>query len=370
MKKGADGYYRHDVWYDGKAYAVRSKSVKELWKKVAQKEQQLQSGQIISNGNTLVGNWLYDYIETYKKASITADTYHQLCAYVKNYIAPMIGRLRMKDVRAIDLQRVLNTCEGQSVSQANKLRNLIRGAFRQARINKIIPEDPAEALFMPGTESGTHRAITDFERGHILRLCESHRAGLWVLLMLYCGLRPAETRTLMWQDVDFENRVLLVQSAKNDYGVRRVPVPTPLFNRLFHAHQQASAPYVVSQPTTGHMHTKTSMRQMWSSFKRALDIQMGAQTFRSAIIPETSVVAKDLTPYCLRHTYGTDLQTAGIPINVAKDLMGHKDIAVTARIYTHLSAQSFADAAAQIEALTAASNEQKLLPFQARQHVT
>lgn len=352
MKKGADGYYRHDIWYDGKAYAVRSKSVKELWKKVAQKEQQLQSGQIISNGNTLVESWMYDYIETYKKTSITADTYHQLCAYVKNYIAPVIGRLRMKDVRAIDLQRVLNACEGQSVSQANKLRNLIRSAFRQARINKIILDDPAEALSMPGTESGTHRAITKLEREHILRLCETHRAGLWVLLMLYCGLRPAETRALTWQDVDFKSRVLLVQSAKNDYGVRRVPVPTPLFDQLSRTSAQACTPYVIAQPTTNRMHTKTSMRQMWSSFKRALDIQMGAQTFRGAIIPESSVVAKDLTPYCLRHTYGTDLQTAGVPINVAKDLMGHKDITVTARIYTHLSEQSFADAAAQIEALT------------------
>lgn len=51
--------------------------------------------------------------------------------------------------------------------------------------------------------------------------------------------------------------------------------------------------------------------------------------------PSEDLVAKDLTPYCLRHTFCTDLERAGVPINVAKDLMGHSDIAVTANIYTH-----------------------------------
>ncbi len=39
--------------------------------------------------------------------------------------------------------------------------------------------------------------------------------------------------------------------------------------------------------------------------------------------------------YCLRHTFATDLQRAGVPLNVAKELMGHSDITVTANVYTH-----------------------------------
>ena len=46
-------------------------------------------------------------------------------------------------------------------------------------------------------------------------------------------------------------------------------------------------------------------------------------------------IAPDLTLYCLRHTFCTDLQRAGVAINVAKELMGHSSIAVTADIYTH-----------------------------------
>jgi hypothetical protein len=46
-------------------------------------------------------------------------------------------------------------------------------------------------------------------------------------------------------------------------------------------------------------------------------------------------IAPDLVCYCLRHTYCTDLQKAGVPINVAKYLMGHANISTTSEIYTH-----------------------------------
>lgn len=87
---------------------------------------------------------------------------------------------------------------------------------------------------------------------------------------------------------------------------------------------------------------------MWRSFKQALDLDMGAQMAIGAIDPETSVVADDLTSYCLRHTYATDLQPAGLPLNVAKHLPGHQSIAMTSQIYTHLSVDAFAAASLKV----------------------
>ena len=47
-----------------------------------------------------------------------------------------------------------------------------------------------------------------------------------------------------------------------------------------------------------------------------------------------SILADDFVLYNLRHTYCTDLQKAGIPIDIAKYLMGHEDITTTSNIYT------------------------------------
>ena len=69
------------------------------------------------------------------------------------------------------------------------------------------------------------------------------------------------------------------------------------------------------------------MRRMWNSFIREMEEESGP-------------VADDLTPYCLRHTFCTDLQRAGVSINVAKELMGHADIQTTANIYTHKDSET------------------------------
>ena len=50
-----------------------------------------------------------------------------------------------------------------------------------------------------------------------------------------------------------------------------------------------------------------------------------------------SVIADDLTLYCLRHTYGTDAVSAGVPIATLSELMGHEDIRTTKKYYIHTS---------------------------------
>lgn len=85
--------------------------------------------------------------------------------------------------------------------------------------------------------------------------------------------------------------------------------------------------------TVGKRLDSDSMYRAWKSVRKAMDIEMGATVYRNQIIE--SVIAPDLTLYCLRHTFCTDLQRASISINIAKELMGHSDISVTANIYTH-----------------------------------
>ena len=348
MKKAntSDGYFRETFTYQGKRYSVRAKTERDLWRKVEEKKRRLEEGIDVTNENTTVDRWFENYLTAYKKGNVTDKTYHQLEAYVKNYISPAIGNRRLKDIQTIDLQLIMNSCAGKSQSQARKLRDLIRQAFKQARISRVLIFDPSEGIVMPKTTNGTHRALTDEERLHIHSVARSHRGGLWVLFMLYTGARPDETRKARWEDIDFKGHVIVLHSAKTDYGDRRVPIPARLYKRLKWVKQDSG--YLFTQPTTGKPHTETSMKQMWRSFKQALDLDMGAQMKGGAIDPETSVVADDLTPYCLRHTYATDLQSAGVPLNVAKDLLSHQSIAMTSQIYTHLSVDAFADASLKV----------------------
>ena len=376
LTPNTDGYYRYTFRYEGRKYDFRSKDLLQLVKKVTQKQTDLERGRIVSNSNTTVQQWAYTWLQAYKADNVSVKWYKSNESLIRLHIVPYIGGMRLKDVRQIDLQQVLNNLSGASYSQLHKLHCVLRQIFHKAYRNSLIERDISEDLVLPKYRDGTHRTITAAERAAILNLAEHHFAGLWIKLMLYTGLRPGETAALLWSDIDFQNKIIhvsktlgsgtnAIKAPKTKAGVRDVPIPDVLFSNLKDAYQNRGTVPNPQQKKNGEIKklsfdtgeyqntvftqqmslrplTAESMNCYWESFKRALDIEMGAKVYRNKIIE--SVVADDLTPYCLRHTYCTDLQDAGIPINIAKYFMGHSSIEMTARIYTHHTEQATAQA--------------------------
>lgn len=342
--------------WEGKRYEATGKTQKEADQKAAIKLDKIKRGEVGISGNMTVKVWATEWLETYKRPVVGEGQYKNYLAHVNGVIIPAIGSLKIRMVKDVHLQRILNDRTGKSKSDLSKLRNTMKAMFSRAYLSRLIAYSPAENLELPAAKDGTHRSITDYERDKMIDLAESHHAGLWIKTLLYCGLRPGETRALDWRHIDFDKKIIHVEQAmkattkeigapKSASGVRDVPIPDKL---LVAFAEERGGPFepVFTQKTTGKRHTKESMNGLWNNFKRELDLLMGAKLYRNQI--KISVVAPDLVPYCLRHTYCTDLQDAGVPINIAKYLMGHSDISMTSRIYTHTTEKAIQDAAEKI----------------------
>ena len=198
----------------------------------------------------------------------------------------------------------------------------------------------------PKGYSGSHRAITDTERAAILEVARTHKHGLWVKLMLFCGLRTGETARVKVCHFDFEKKLLYVDGTKTENAQRMVPVPEEILKEV-KVLKKEPFDYLFTNETGRPIYPHNRGR-MWKSFKKALHVQMGGRLYKDAIVPPC-LVAEDLVPYCLRHTFCTDLQDAGVSINVARDLMGHSDISMTAKIYTHTTDRAIEGAAALLK---------------------
>jgi integrase len=222
--------------------------------------------------------------------------------------------------------------------------------FRAALENNLLTENPAANLRMPDcNEDGSHRQITGNERALLLAACEliPYPAGLWAKLMLYCGLRPAETLRVYGKHIDVADCRLYIDGIKTKAAKRWVPIPAIFLEELAPYAKMKFEPILKNKH--GHTLSATNMRRMWEQLRKEMHILAGGRTdygdLRRVVPPYA--VAADFVPYCLRHTYCTDLQDAGVPINVAKDFMGHSSIEMTAKIYTHLTDASF-DAARRL----------------------
>ena len=349
-------YERVTFTFDGRRYTVRGKTLGEAHAKAACKQIELEQGRATSGGNMTVAAWAREWVETYKRDSVGEGQYQNYRSMINSTIAPAIGNKPIKTITELDLQKLLNVQAGKSKSHILKLRQHLYGMFYRAYRLRLIPYNPAEDLTMPSATDGKRRSLTNDERSAILATAETHYAGLWIKTLLYCGLRPNETRALNWGDIDLDNAIVHITRAmkagtreigapKSRAGVRDVPIPDLLLDSLKLAVGAPKEP-VFKQPTTGKRHTASSMQSLWNGFSRELDIALGAKTYRNKILE--SKLATDLVPYCLRHDYATRLQSAGVSLNVAKYLMGHADITTTADIYTHTTETMVTDAAVQI----------------------
>jgi len=334
-------YIRKTLTWKGRRYEVRGHTEEEACLRLAQLLTDLKNGE--AREMLTVDQWFRQWLELYKEPTgLTKKSLETYEEKYRCYIAPVIGALPLKEVRDLHLQDILNSQAGRSFSHVTKLRMVLQELFRQARWSRLIVYDPAEGLQLPACVKGSHRTITEEERTHILAVAETHPAGLWVLTILYTGLRPGETSPLLWKDVDFDRNELHVYKAlesgslqvkepKTESGIRDIPMRKDLRDRLWAVRGDPEEPVFPSRKGT--VPSASTMRRWWYDFARAVDLHMGAVERDGEIVRH--VIAPDLTPYCLRHTFCTDLQRAEVPINVAKELMGHANISVTANIYTH-----------------------------------
>ena len=336
---------RAAITFEGKRYWVSGKDPDELSAKKALKLKELEEGKIIES-NMLVKAWSKEWLENYKLGSCGDKTYRDYEHRLDMYILPEIGHMRLKDVKPIHLQKIMRSVSHMSQSRIDKIHQCLGQMFRTAEANDLISKDPTRGLVKPKGTAGSHRAITDYERQVILKLIETHKHGLWIEIMLSCGLRTGETARIKVMHFDFEKKTLFVDGTKNKYSKRYVPITDSIIEKV-KATGKDPFEYLFTNVSNNPI-SESNRHYMWNSFKTAMHAEMGGQLHHGTIV-EPCLVAPDLVPYCLRHTFCTDCQDAGVPINIAKELMGHSDIALTARIYTHFTENSMQTATLLLE---------------------
>lgn len=365
----------------GKVYNVKGRTEKECYEKIAEKKEMLRRGEAKPKALT-VEAWAETWLDTYLKPKVrkpgapklkgtmTQKSFAMYGEKLRGYILPAIGKMKLADVRDVDLQRILNRQAETSFSHASKVRMIMRAMFKQAHVSRLIVYDPALALTLPAVKQGGRRSLTEEERAVLLDVAKTHRCGLWVRFMLYEGLRPGETAALKVKQLDFDRGLISVEEAvesgsgvvgapKSAAGVRHVFIADEIKDELQAAVQGKDAEDFVFPQTDGKtMMTAGTIQNNWRYFTRQMDLAMGAEATAhghiydpkdiredgSPIYPDPydktkprngHKLADDLVMYCLRHTYCTDLGKKGVPIEDIKYLMGHEDISMTLTVYSH-----------------------------------
>lgn len=376
-------YHRATETYNGKRYEAKGRTMREAEKKLASKLVAVKLHGDIKGGGMTVSKWAEEWLLTYVKPKVrepgkkkvrgtmSEAAYKQRKGIVDNYIIPAIGNTKLRDVTPTMLQNVINNDPRQSFSHVQKVQLALKHMFKQAWLDRKIPFDPSANLILPATEKGVGRGMTAQEKDYFFKAAAINGHGLLFRFLLATGIRPNELMPLTVQDINLDERTVHIHTAveagtnvvgtpKTNAGIRYTIINTAtdkdIIDDLRNHLSGKDGSALAFTKRDGKMISRKTMNDYWLSVVYDMDILMGAEHTPKGHIYDPSdlkadgtplypdpndptkprnghKVAPDLVTYCLRHTFGTDMQRAGIPINITKYMMGHTDISTTANIY-------------------------------------
>lgn len=365
-QKRADGRLQSKVYLgDGKYKYVYAATQKELNNKVNEVKIRLGKGIDVSSERDTFGEWSKKWLKL-KKVEVSPGRYSTYKYRVRNleplYNCP-ISKIRTADIQDIILGMA---AEGYAQKTIKDTRSAASQIFKLAIDNRIIDYNPVTSVKIP--KEAPHidrRALTAEEQRWITDT--PHRAQRAAMIMMYAGLRRGELISLLWTDIDLNNKTIRVnksvqiingqsvlkEGAKTKNSVRTVFIPKILADYL--AAESRDNNLLVCPAANGKMMSESAWKRLWNSYLSELNYKYG--NFDGILIPDKDhpgkvtqykkpnsrfaptkipFVIPRFTAHWLRHTFITLMYLAGVDLLTAKEQAGHADVQTTMEIYTHL----------------------------------
>ena len=102
-------YVRKTARFNGKKYEAIGKTELEAMTKLAEKLAAAKRGEVVVGGSMTVDAWYKEWKALYKEPKgLTPKSLVMHDEKYKGYIKPRVGNMKLRDVRDVHLQRILN----------------------------------------------------------------------------------------------------------------------------------------------------------------------------------------------------------------------------------------------------------------------
>lgn len=290
-----------------------------------------------------MGRTLTKFGNPKKQSTIATDR-----GRIARHIVPLLGQKRLDDVTQMDIKRFMQDVAtgktavdektghfGRAIVKggrgtASRTVGLLGGIFSYAIDHGWMKANPAHGVKrFPDKKEERFLTLADFGKlGDALQEAEASHDNFYGLaairLLMLTGCRKSEILTLRWEDVDFENCCLRLPDSKT--GEKVVILGAPALGVLTSLPRLQGNPYVLPGKNEGqHL---VGLPQVWRRVRERAGLEWA-------------------TLHILRHSFASFGAGTGLGLPIIGKLLGHKDVATTAR-YAKIDADPARAAALRI----------------------
>lgn len=327
------------------------------WLKTARLESEL-AGR--SYHTETVDEWFNRWIENSKRGIVSDNTYRNYKNRYMNNIKPILGNVRLVDVKPDMCQKVLNVMDEEEYSYGtmNQTRITMHAMFDGAILSDYIEKNPVnKAVKCRMKEAEERRVLSIEEQQTFLEYARHTMYFNAYKLVLLTGLRSGEVSGLQWKYVDFDKKELHVRHTmlfdskkggfylgkpKTKKSVRTIPLNEAAVQvlkeqRMYQFKLRAKSSQwhdndlvftTINGVALGHSSYQLSIRRIVTNINndRKVKAKMNNETWDEF---------KPMYMHALRHTFATRCIENGMKPKVLQTILGHSTINVTMDLYVH-----------------------------------
>jgi integrase len=323
----------------------------DVQKKLTAALNEKNSGTYFEPAKITVESWINTWLAQYKKQSVKPTTFISYRARAIHHINPIIGHLKLKSLRRVTIQKMINELAAQDLSPETikGVYNTLHAALHQAVKNDLILQNAASDIVLPKMNKKPVQVFSPEQQKLFIEKAREAHQGRMFILDLGTGLRIGELIGLKWSDINMEEAVLRVNrtlniiqdsgtpqakwiktfgSPKTATSVRSIPLLPDLIVLLREIKREQEETLTVQGKTFESDHLVFSTRKGGPLDPRNMQRAFGH------ILQQAGL--RGFHIHSLRHTFATRGLESGVELRVMQELLGHSSIKVTADLYTHV----------------------------------
>lgn len=344
-----DGRWVAVYHHEGKRREVYGKTEREAKCKRRERQDEIARGESGSRTRRTFGSEAQRWIDNSSKVGALSPRSRRVYVDVLQlHVIPIIGHLKMHDIRPSDITNVMVKMSesGKSGAYQKQARKAMSHVFQMSQKDKVITTNPALEVPTPRDIPKPTVILTREQAQEVFEAAPDERTRTALMILAHTGMRIGEMMALRWSDVRFpeastDTGRIVIRESKSGRG-RQVPV-TPSLDRQLKLWRKE----------------QTAMRlaaRWWSEdadgFVISSDVgtQMDQQNWRRKHFnPVARPIAPGVVPHSLRHTCATFMMEEGIPSKVVAEVLGHSSTRITDDIYSHVTPRLIDGATSALE---------------------
>ena len=369
-------YQRKDGRYSARYYAKSGKRVEQYFDTLPQARRWLADARYEDQHDLLpvstdmtVDTWFEFWINNLI-CDLSPNTIRNYRERYQFNIQPILGKMRLCDVKPMHCKAVLNRMEALYAGSTIRQTYITMGTmFRAAVMNDMLIKHPMDGVryTKPVRAVDDIKYLTEEEQESFLETAKTSHNYRQYALLLETGLRTGEMIGLTWDSIDWKNRTLTIsKSLEYRYKTRVWRAGPPKTMKSYRTIPLTDTAYQILKSCYDERNSRKESDEL-SQVLEYMDRRTGETkvlvmkdlvfiNYRTGKPNKNSSYDTHLYKLCdaagirrfcmhaLRHTYATRAIERGVPPKVLQQLLGHASIKTTMDRYVHVTDDSMAKA--------------------------